>query len=452
MGVLRSVVEGRRGGERVEVSVKALVALRLQQRPHERQTSVAQTYGVSQSLVSGVLKRMTAHCRAVGAVAVGEVVKRGERAHLQRVTWTPAVLWPLLREKKRGGGAQRRKLHAEHQQFMREVLAREPCVQHAQLAEALWLRFRVRVHASSVARHLRALGYTRKRVQRLLPRAALTDKNLHWRRRFVRRWFRSCDVRKVGTAAEFDDQRRWRLRTTAQVRSNAQLFFVDETGCNRHTLRATYGYAARGQPARKVGDDGARGYNHSVLIAVSSSAVLAHTVLHGDVKSKSKRKRGTKRVDFCRFLRRQVAPAMLASAAAAGVAQCAPLYLVMDNASIHKGVVVSQALRSVSPRLHVVYQPPYMPTVHPTELVNSKLKQLLKRASVSLEAAALLEPQHHQQNQTVDPSGGVVNQSPTRFLQTIFVEQGLSAAISHVLDTCFVSQDLKGYYKHCGWH
>ncbi len=126
----------------------------------------------------------------MGAVAAGEVVKRGERAHLQRVTWTPAVLWPLLREKKRGGGAQRRKLRAEHQRFMREVLAREPCVQHAQLAEALWLRFGVRVHASSVARNLRALGYTRKRVQRLLPRAALCDKNLQWRRRFVRRWFR----------------------------------------------------------------------------------------------------------------------------------------------------------------------------------------------------------------------------------------------------------------------
>jgi len=236
---------------------------------------------------------------------------------------------------------------------------------------------------------VRQLGYTRKRVQRLLPTAALTSKNLQWRRTFVETWFNHCNVRTVGTVAEFDNQRHWRLRKRrtahGRISSNAQLFFVDETGCNRHTLRRCYGYAPRGTAARKVGDDGTRGYNHSVLIAVSNNAILAHTILHGNVKSKNKRTRGTKRVDFCRFLRQQVAPAMLASANAANVDKRAPLYLVMDNASIHKGAVVSHALRSVSTRLHVVYQPPYMLFIQQNWFNWSKLKTLLKASSVSME-------------------------------------------------------------------
>jgi len=112
-----------------------------------------------------------------------------------------------------------------------------------------------------------------------------------------------------------------------------------------------------------------------VIIAVGggrAAGVLAHRILVG-------RGRGTRRDDFCDFLRRDVAPAMLRAADRAGVPQRAPLYLMMDNASIHRGAVVSQALRSVSTRLHVAYQPPYMPNVNPVELVNNDLKQHLRR-------------------------------------------------------------------------
>jgi transposase len=44
---------------------------------------------------------------------------------------------------------------------------------------------------------------------------------------------------------------------------------------------------------------------------------------------------------------------MLQSAAAAGVPRSAPLLLMMDNASIHRGVEVSAALKRVSSRLGV---------------------------------------------------------------------------------------------------
>ena len=62
---------------------------------------------------------------------------------------------------------------------------------------------------------------------------------------------------------------------------------------------------------------------------------------------------------------------MLRSAAQAGVPPDAPLLLMMDNASIHKGAVVSEALKRVSPRLGVAYQPPYMPTVNPVECMQA---------------------------------------------------------------------------------
>jgi hypothetical protein len=165
------------------------------------------------------------------------------------------------------------------------------------------------------------------------------------------------------------------------VASVDQLFWIDETGCNRHTLLRRHGRARRGQGGVRCAGlfDGQKGRNHSVIIAVGrSGGVIARQVLVGNDK-----RRGTRRDDFCKFLTERVGPAMLQSAAAAGVPRSAPLLLMMDNASIHKGVEVSAALKRVSPRLGVAYQPPYMPTVNPVELVNNQLKAALKRLAMS---------------------------------------------------------------------
>jgi hypothetical protein len=157
-----------------------------------------------------------------------------------------------------------------------------------------------------------------------------------------------------------------------------------------------------------------------VLIAIGAAGgIVARKVLVG-----SNEKRGTRRDDFCTFLRTQVAPAMLASANAAGVDRRAPLYLMMDNASIHRGAVVSHALRSVSKRLHVAYQPPYMPTVNPVELVNNHLKTALRSMSLGDTMNRLLtaidknKKNKNKKNKKngsllIDPLGGVVrNQAP----------------------------------------
>ena len=286
------------------------------------------------------------------------------------------------------------------------------------------------------------------------------------------KWFKqgSYDLSKVGTKEEVEDQKRWRLRVRAEggmVDSASQLFFVDETGCNRHTLRRTHGYSKKGTTCRaKQGSFGTdKGVNNSVIIALSRSSVLAHEILVGDVKSTSKRKRGTKRVDFCHFLKTKVAQAMLDSADASGVDPLAPLFLIMDNASNHKGAVVSDALRSVSHRLHVAYQPPYMPTVHPTELVNHQLKSKLKAAAIDALVADICLPQHSMQSGGVnDHLGGVstykstlnlpvdlrANLSSFQSLNCADSSRVLKQLISHILQNEIHSTS--AYYKHCGWH
>ena len=80
----------------------------------------------------------------------------------------------------------------------------------------------------------------------------MTEKNIKWRKEFVEKWFvkDSFDLSKVATKEEQEDQKNWRLKTTRDgglVESNAQLFFIDETGCNRHTLRRKHGYSTKGK-------------------------------------------------------------------------------------------------------------------------------------------------------------------------------------------------------------
>ena len=71
---------------------------------------------------------------------------------------------------------------------------------------------------------------------------------------------------------------------------------------------------------------------------------------------------------------------MQQSALEGGVADGAPLFLVMDNASIHHGAAVLEAVDDAAARhrVHIVYQPPYAPTMNPVELVNAQLKSTLK--------------------------------------------------------------------------
>ena len=333
----------------------------------------------------------------------------------------------LLKEKKRGNKNVGKISETKHFEFIEQCL-NDSCDSYlSELCVLFEKEFSIAVSVSTMCRFLKKHKFTRKLLTKTLPKQALTEKNIEWRRKFVEKWFAkgTYDLNKIATNEESDDQKNWRLKkSNGVVKSNKQLFFIDETGCNKLSLLRKYGYSKSGCLAqRRVGiENNDRGVNHSVIIACGvERGVIAHKILVGNVKSKDKRKRGTKRIDFCEFLKQTVGKAMLDSANASGLSRRAPLYLIMDNASIHKGKEVSLALRSVSKRLHVCYQPPYMPTIHPTELINSQLKSNLK---------------HFYNSQSKN---------------TISSEQ-LSLKICEILKNKIKNFHVENYFQHCGWY
>ena len=282
-----------------------------------------------------------------------------------------------MKEKQRGGDnesrAQRRKLGPADGKiavFIQQLLDKKCDRYLSELCTAVYNEFKVKVAVSTM--HLfvsEQLGITRKRLSRLLPRQALTEKNLAWRKAFVSEWFLpdSFQLDAIGTKQEFDDQHHWRLKLSSVsqqrrrnrkqkrrqlnskkriISSDKQLFFIDETGVNRHSLRRSYGRARRGKSARveQASFSASRGANHSTIIAIGAAGaaeggggggsgggggVIAHRVLVGV-------KRGTRRDDFCSFLS-IVGKQMLLAADRSGLPSNSQLYLIMDNASIHKG-------------------------------------------------------------------------------------------------------------------
>ena len=97
-----------------------------------------------------------------------------------------------LRDRKRCGGAsKRRKIgnDAEHGTFVRELLEKHDArLQLSELCTLFERQFDVRVSRSTMHRFVHEkLGFSRQRVQRQLPRQAVSEKNLKWRKEFVER-------------------------------------------------------------------------------------------------------------------------------------------------------------------------------------------------------------------------------------------------------------------------
>ena len=430
-------------GKPIDMQTRLLVAMRLAI-GGVAQRVIARDTGVSTGSVSNIKARLVEHGVQIAAAVANARTPLPPRQ----------ALWDALRGRKRVGGAAKRKIGSapEHAAFVRALLEQHDArLQLAELCRLFERRFGVRVAVSTMCRFVkRALQFSRQRVQRQLPQQALTEKNAQLRRQFVANWFAGADAALVGTNDEQRDQQaHWRLgRGHRGVQSVEQLFWIDETGCNRHTLLRRYGYGPRGRGGVRCAGlfDGQKGRNHSVIIAVHrSGGVVARQVLVG-----SEQQRGTRRDDFCRFLERDVAPAMLRSAAQAGVPSDAPLLLMMDNASIHKGAVVSEALKRVSPRLGVAYQPPYMPTVNPVELVNNQLKAKLKSRSLERTLKAI-----ESRVSSMDPLGGVVSDAPIdkggAVAADVVDDASLRRAIERVLDRDITAHHVAGYVAHCGW-
>lgn len=106
------------------------------------------------------------------------------------------------------------KLDNVHLVYVRELLRRDGRLTLAELCSQLQQRHTVRVSVATMHRALvHRLGFSRKRTGRGLPKQALTERNVVWRRQFVAKWFgASADLSVVGTNEEIQDQRNWQLQ------------------------------------------------------------------------------------------------------------------------------------------------------------------------------------------------------------------------------------------------
>jgi len=401
--VARHVREKQKRGVSVPLAARASIALAVH-RGGTTYREIGEQYGVSAS-------------------TVGRYARAAQRVVQRRQRWTTDELrrevTTALREQKRGGQRRVPTLCAvRHGPCVRKMYAERSTLYLSEVKEELGRRFGRSngqpgaVSLPTLCRFVKhKLGLARRRIcGRPLHRAGVTGENLRRRREFVAEWFGSSANRRcVGTRDELDDQRGWTMAKEGVVPE--QVFFEDETGVNRHTLRRNYGRGARrgADPVAPV-VDAPRGQHHSVLIGMSSSGIVAHTT---QVKGRG---HGTKGAEFAHFIETLLGPAMLESARQAGLPPRSTLYLVMDNASIHHTKEVQAAAARVSSRIVLTFLPPYASTMNPVELLNSDLKAALRRR---------------------EATGG--------------------ATLSNLINRC-IREDLgdteryTGYYHHCGWH
>lgn len=164
--------------------------------------------------------------------------------------------------------------------------------------------------------------------------------------------------KKILHAAEKESERvlKKRVEYWEQLRDIKveDLVFIDESGVNlamvRLYARALRGKRARGKKPQK------RGKNVSMISALSLKKVLASINIYGSVNG----------VTFEGFVVNLLVPKLWENAC-----------VVMDNAKIHLGEMVREAIEQVGAKL--IYLPPYSPEFSPIENFWSKVKSRLKK-------------------------------------------------------------------------
>ncbi|ACB53213.1 transposase [Crocosphaera subtropica ATCC 51142] len=132
------------------------------------------------------------------------------------------------------------------------------------------------------------------------------------------------------------------------------LVFIDESGVNLAMLRlyarSLKGTRARGEKPQK------RGHNISIIGALFLEKILAFANIYGSVNG----------VTFEAFIVTELVPKLWTGAC-----------VVMDNAKIHLGEIVREAIEEAGASL--MYLPPYSPEFSPIENFWSKVKAILRK-------------------------------------------------------------------------
>jgi transposase len=212
--------------------------------------------------------------------------------------------------KKRGRKSQPQ-LREARREMVRNLLTGQPELQQVAVAEFL----PVPVHQSTIARDIKAIGWSRKRFQ-IIPFERNSHQNVLRRRQYA--------------------------EMLTLVNDN-RLIFIDETGHNLH-LSTIYGYSAAGQPDIQMVNAN-RGKNLTAIVAISIGGMLHYKLVDGAAN-------GVIFADFLGELQPLLPPQSV---------------VIMDNVRFHHGNLVQQWAAANNHAIRVEYLPPYSPELNPIE-------------------------------------------------------------------------------------
>ena len=197
----------------------------------------------------------------------------------------------------------------------------------------------------------------------------LTEPNLARRRAYATEMYNGVDVNKVGVPGpdgEAADMKNWRPKKPREL-----YIYMDESGFNLTTTQATRGRSKKGTPASAAVRYN-KGENHSLLLSL-------HMALPGVAERipLAWKKGIFKRVDFVKYVEDELGFFMVEyRAALPAELRNETIHYVMDNASIHKGDLVKDALSKIG--LTATYLSPYSPVFNPCELIFGKVKRTIR--------------------------------------------------------------------------
>lgn len=167
----------------------------------------------------------------------------------------------------------------------------------------------------------------------------------------------SITYKKPELRARERDQKavmKWKRTTLPRIRSMARsmratIFYGDEAGLQSdHNAGMTWGPKGETVLVKKTG------FREKVnlLSAISKPGGLRFMLVEGGIDA----------AKFCTFLDRLMK------------GRRRPVFLIMDNASIHRSKVVKEHVSSYNGKLRLYFLPPYSPDLNPDELVWNDLK------------------------------------------------------------------------------